>query len=355
MEWESNDMTGRRASVTWKLEESPTVEGDGAFEYLAPSLDFTYTSNNNIKYSYTLGSKFYDLATVGRFSGSWSVNLTLDYNHFKWLLLAFEGYEYSLPADMPNGLHRFYKSNTDKLRTATFCVKKLNRIVGGTYDQTIYLKGCVVNNVKFSYETSSTSTVRCTMSGVYMTEEMSLNPLTDTDFDDAPTPSIVPVEWGCLRIVEDNTETPIANNERTSMSISQQVSTLPTCGSRFDSDFYEGQVSKISTEMSVYSRDPQLAYLRVYTGGEKTDLSDITSTTKFSPRMKGIKPLPQMKIASTYENNDYICNVVMSSVIFESMNMSLNAGSQIIDRPSLACRDAEIQISSKDINSRLQF
>lgn len=318
-------------------------------------MDFTYTSNNNIKYSYTLGSKFYDLATVGRFSGSWSVNLTLDYNHFKWLLLAFEGYEFTTPSGTPNGLHRFYKSNTGKLRTATFCVKKLNRIVGGTYDQTVYLKGCVVNNVKFSYETSSTSTVRCTMSGVYMTEEMSLNNMTNTDFDEAPTPSIVPVEWGCLKIVEDNTETSIANNERTSMSISQQVSTIPTCGSRFDSDFYEGQVSKISTEMSVYSRDPQLAYLRVYTGGEKTDLSSMTSTTKFSPRMKGIKPLPQMKIASTYENDDYFCNVVMSSVIFESISMSLNAGSQIIDRPTLSCRDAEIQISSKDINSELQF
>lgn len=343
-------MTGRRASVTWKLEKSPTVAEDGAFEYFAPSMDFSYTANNNIKYNYTLGSKFYDIVTAGRFSGSWSCNLTLDYNHFKWLLLAFEGYEFTTPEGNSNGVHRFYKSNTNKLRTATFCVKKLNRFVGGTADQTIYLKGCVVNNIKFNYETSSSSSVKCSMSGLYMKEEMSLADLSSTDFTETPNPTNVPVEWGCLQIVEDNVATPIANNERTSMSINQQVSTLPTCGSRFDSDFYEGQVSKISTEMSVYSRDPQLAYLRVYTGGEKTDIS---GKGTYSPRQKAIKPLPEMRIVSTYDNDNYKCEVVMSSVLFESISLSLNAGSQIVDRPTLSCRNAEIQISSKDVNDTL--
>ena len=342
-------MTGRRASVTWKLEKSPTVEGEGGFEYLAPSVDFTYTANNNVKYTYTLGSKFYDLVTAGRFTGSWSCNVTLDYNHFKWLLLAFEGYEYTPIEDSTSGTHRFYKSNTGKLRTATFCIKKLNRIVGGTKDQTIYLRGCVVNNIKLNYETSSNSSVRCTMSGIYMQEQTRLDDLADTDFSEVLTPSVIPVEWGCLQIVEDNTATPSANNERTSMSISQQVSTLPTCGSRFDSDFYEGQVSKITTEMSVYSRDPELAYLRVYTGGEKIT----TENSPYSPRQKGIKPLPQMKIVSTYDDTTYKCEVIMSSVIFESMSLSLNAGSQIVDRPTLSCRNAEIQIVSKDVPSTL--
>ena len=357
-DWEI-EMTGRRATVTWKLEKTPSVEDTSAqFEYFAPSMDFNYTMNNNVRYAYTLGSKFYDVVTAGRFSGTWSANVTLDYNHFKWLLLVFEGYEYdSDVADNPNGVHKFTKSNLGKLRTATFCVKKLNRIVGGTADQTVKLLGCVVTSFKATYESSSTSTVRCSLSGVYMKEEMSLADLQDTDFVEKPSPSVIPVEWGCLKIDDGGGNVKsVATNERCSMSLNQQVSTLPSCGTRFDSDFYEGQVSKISTEMSIYSRDPQMAYLRVYSGGK---VQDINKENTYTPYSKSIKPVPEVRISSSYKDDssvtakNYGCEMIMDSAIFESMGMSLSAGSQIVDRPTISCRNARIEISSADVKSAL--
>ena len=108
--------------------------------------------------------------------------------------------------------------------------------------------------------------------------------------------------------------------------------------------------------MSVYSRDPQMAYLRVYSGGK---VQDIDKGKTYTPYSKSIKPVPEVRISSSYKDDssdtakNYGCDMIMDSAIFESMGMSLSAGNQIVDRPTISCRNARIEISSADVKSAL--
>ena len=343
-------MTGWRGSIGWKLEDRFGFESGTAgqgFEYIGPGMDFTFTPDNQMKYTYTTGSKFYDTVTAGRFKGAFRGSVLLDYNHFKWLLAVFEDYHY----DITNNQHVFAKSNTKKLKSFSMKAIQLNRAVGGSKDQQIIYKGCVITSFQPSYESASTATIPCTISGVYVDEYQVLQDLEETEFDamEPNTPAKYPVEWGCLQVPDG---TPLANNERTGFTLNSSVSTIPTCGSRFDSDFYEGQLGVISVTSRVYSRNPETWYLRLYTGGEDPTIDD-SSSFQYGPKSKNLRPLDSVSIVSTSADSNYSCKVLFENVTVESMSKALKSGSEIVDEPTLKARKATMYLKTPEITANL--
>lgn len=346
-------MTGWRTSVGFKFEDTFGVEagtpGQG-FKYLGPGLTFNYTANNQIKYTFTLGSKFYDVANAAKFSGTWSVDVLLDYDNFEWLAGVFEEYHY----DITNNVHVFTKSNRKTIKSMSIKGTKLNRIVGGNYDQQVVLVGCLITSMTANYESQSASTVRCKIGGMYVNESQVLYDLDDTEFDEMAPENKIPVEWGCLQVPPG---TPIANNEKTGISISQNVSTLPTCGSRFDSAYYEGQVQPISVTTSVYSRNPAVWYLRMYSGGYDNTIADNSaspsSNVSYSPYPKQLKPVPLMAIASSDSTGAYTSTILLTDVMVESLAQTYSSSNEIVDAPTLKAKGVTIQMKTPDITQNL--
>ena len=90
-------MTAWRVGVAIKPETTFGVENTDQNEkwhYVGVGMDFNFTENNNWKFQNGMGSKTPQLQFEGRFKGTWSGNLYLDYNNFYWLLFGLEGYAF---------------------------------------------------------------------------------------------------------------------------------------------------------------------------------------------------------------------------------------------------------------------
>lgn len=115
----------------------------------------TISENNNWKFQNGLGSKTAQLEYEGRFTGSFNGNLYLDYNNFYWLLFGLEGYGFYLDEQNHVGYHVFSPCNSKSLRSFSMRFVKLDRTVGGPYDEEMVMLGCVMNKVNPSYESTS--------------------------------------------------------------------------------------------------------------------------------------------------------------------------------------------------------
>lgn len=335
-------MTASRVSAVWKLEQSFGVVDDTAnYEYIGPGLDFNYQANNQFKFINAVGIKGWEAAAAGRFKGTFSFNTYLDYNTFKWLLMPFEEYSY----DAVTGIHTFTKSNSKVLRSFTLRIKMLNRIVGGPADRTVVLTGCVANTLSLTYE-SSTSSIRAAVGGMYVNETLDETPLTDTDYAGTVPADIMPIEWGCVQIPAG---TPIANTERVSVSVSNGVSTIASCGSRFDSAKSEGNLS-ITGSTTVYARNNSQWYQRVYSGGY--------DNTGLAPKAKYLRPIPTVTIASSYDSDGaatpaYSCNVTLSKVFVTDIRPTYSPGSELTDSPNYNAQGITIAIKSPNVMASL--
>ena len=357
-------MTGWRASVGWKLEKYFGVEDqESEFEYLGPGMSFSYNPNNNMKYTFTTGSKVYDVASAGKFSGSWSIEVLLDYNHFKWLMAVFEDYHF----DLTEGAHVFAKSNTKAMRSFSIKATRLNRIVynttelaqngGTTYDQKVVLLGCIVTSFNPSYESSSGGIVRCTISGSYVNEYLVTAELSETDYEamEPNTPAKYPVEWGCLQMYDESSSdwVSIANNEKTGIQLSQSIATVPSCGTRFDTAFYESAVQPVSVTAQVVARNPKTWYLRMYSGGETYGMAN---NTTYRPYPKALKPIKRMRIKSTADDTEqYMATVELYDVTVESMRQQYNPQQPIVDSPSLKAKRTEYHMKTPQIPNNFNF
>lgn len=330
-------MTGVRVSAVFKPEQEIGVEDSTKNWLRFPSkVSFKHQATNNMREYYSIGSGFIDNATAGMFTGTWEVGFVLDYRYLNILGAVFEGYEY----DSSTGTHTFYKVSGKRVPSMSIRVKKLNRFVDGSKDQTIILKGCVAKSISIN-QSSGNAPLECRLSGQYVDELSDYSNLDSTDYPEYydGTEEPIPVEWACMVIGA----TPVANTESVSFSVENNLQLISGCGSRFYTNYDEGPTS-ISLSTSCYSKDPEVYYQKMYSGGFDSTLT--------APRVKNLKPIPEMSIRSSYDENDdgqteYSFNLVCSRVwVNSSGQYNFDSNSKILDSPQFKVSNFKLKIKS---------
>lgn len=116
-------MAGWRVNI-WvkpeKKDEYGKEDTEEDWHYVGMGMDFTIGESNGFTTKGGLGSKFPQLQYEGRFKGTFSGSLYLDYNNIYWLLFALEGYSFANVNGV--GVHVFSPDSTKALRPFTLCV-----------------------------------------------------------------------------------------------------------------------------------------------------------------------------------------------------------------------------------------
>lgn len=364
-----------RVGVAIKPEQEFGVEDDGAsWHYVGIGMDMNFTAKNGWKYQNGMGSKTPQLQFEGRFSGTWGGNLYFDYNNFYWLLFGLEDYcfkaESYATADSPDedraiGAHMFSVSNKKSLKSFSMRILKLDREVGGPFDENIVYLGCTMNNVSPAYEGASTSAVKCGINGAFVDMKLTAENLTDTvkssDGVISSRKKIVPINWGCLQVLNADGDKweKIANIERTGYKFTRTITSIPDCGERIDTAYYESNVSPITITAQVYSRNANQWQTRMHTGGIRNDINTSSPTNVSEPRRKGLEPIPNIRIASGSriknegEIPDYLCYAEFEDAGVDSWGNTYNPGSEITESPTIQAMKGRIIIKTPDVTSAL--
>lgn len=263
-----------------------------------PNSFFTYTSSRNVSILYSQGTKFWDTALYGQFSGSWSWSFILDYEYPEPLLLSFEKVTYSDYVTIGDGNDAVSVPTKMKLeksvgsRVKSFCarVRTINTPAGGSKNDTVLLKGCVVRDISFS-RAGAGAQVQVQMSGFYADEEMVCDAIVEptTDFQ---THNGDPVEYACLFVGSDE----VGYTEQISVSINNGATPGYVTCTGFPQYFNE-TASSFRFGTTAYSNEPERYKTKVYSGGK--------DNTHRKPMGKDLAPLNEMSIKCyTYSNHN---------------------------------------------------
>lgn len=139
--------------------------------------------------------------------------------------------------------------------------------------------------------------MKCSIGGKFVDTITTAVELSDSLAYTTGKNKVTPINWGCLQVLNEDGDAweKIANNEKTSFSFDRTINTIPECGIRKDTAFYEGAVQPISIGTQIYSRNPNQWQTRMHTGGIRNDITVGGTTT---PREKGLQPIPNIRIAS---------------------------------------------------------
>ena len=325
-------MTGQRTSSVWKLEKEFGIENlaDNIWQRFGPGTTITWTGNNNDAQIQSIGSKFWDVATYGNFSGTFTVNTKLDYTNIAYLLLAFESYSYN-PS---TGTHTFQKADGKRVPSFTQQIKILDRMVSGQIDETIKLLGFVVSTIAFKQDTNTSGVVTVTLSGFYKWEQRLESELDVTDFQ--PFEGEL-VEWLCLQIPPGNT---VANVDKVSFGNSNNAKVQGSTCTRQATDYYEQQ-STFDFATTVYANNGLADfYERFYSGGYATGLTE--------PKKKNLKPIPAVRITSSYDDTSTTFGAVIdiTNVVVKTNLRGADPGSKMTEAPTFTSQKVVISITT---------
>ena len=328
-------MTGIRTSAIFRPEKSYGVSGTGDWYRFPSGLTISYNPTNNIRAYNEIGTKFISRAVADKYNCTLTTNFKLDYKCIQILGAIFEGYSY----DSSTKTHKFWKSNSKRVKSMEVKLKKLNRLVGGSKDETITLKGCYVTS--FTFRNTSGATLDAEVSYNCIMDASDYIALDSTDWDTYydDMDACVPIEWACISIGND----PVAYTDSVTFSVNNNAESVYGCGSRFVQNYLE-KTTSISCSTSCYSVNPEYYRQRMYSGG--------VDATHSQPIAKGLKPIPQMKIRSFYDaieggDDEYTCTVNLYNVWVNSMGtISFDAGRKITDSPNLIIQNFDIEIKN---------
>ena len=364
-------MTSVRQSFVFALEDK-FKGGKGANKsWIAPPPG-SYFSNTNSRQTsaiYASGTKKWETTAYGAFAGNWDWTFMMDYKYLEPFMLVFDkinGVQYSSDledtSEFYNPKSNEFKFTKEKIGKApTFCVRRkiLHKLVGGTMDEQVELKGCIVQSISFSRSATS-SQYQVSMSGVYATEEMKTGDLNyATDYQDYDGQL---VEYSCVLLADSSTADIssakyVANTDSTSISITNNVSMVYSTCIPFATQYCEDR-NQFQISTSCYSTNPEAYKTRVYSGGYNKAVR--------APMSKNLKPLAKMFIVSfdsliedDADADTAISNAMNSAthyVKFEITNAVLKSmkwvngdGSKLTDSlSSVDCRDISMTVKTAE-------
>lgn len=355
-------MTSVRQSIVFALEKEFRDGNKDSNKWYCPppGTYFSSTSSRQASPIYSTGSKKWDAAAYGAFSGTWDWTFIMDYNYLEPFALAFDTYAKSSITRNNQACMKYTFSKENGKRPPSFAIRRkiMHRVVGGKFDETVILKGCIVNSISFARSASS-SQYQVTMSGVYADEEMTDGPLDSTDYREHVGNL---VEYSCLSIGGDtfSASEVVANTDSVTIGISNNVSLINNTCTPFAKAYHDDRAAfQVST--SCYSTDPKTYKTRVYSGGNDNIVS--------RPLSKGLLPLNKMYLSSfsydprsatadsnltklhqMYNVSEHSVLFTISNVVLRSMKWVNGDGSKLTDSlSSVDCQDISLEIVRKEL------
>lgn len=323
-------MTANREYPVWYREQTFGVyDGTANPQRIGGGLTFSYTRGNNYSKQYGVGAKAWDVATTGKYAGTFSGTYIMNYNDIAFLTNVFEGYTYTAATS----LHRFYKVNGKRVPSFTVKSKKLNRVVGGANDQTDTLTGCVITSWSWS-QSGSNGALSANFNGTYAGISSAYEDLESTGYQQASADS---VEFAQLAYEEAGAMVNIGYVESAGMTVTNGVQTITPTSGRFATGYYEGQEG-VTMKAEVYSSDIE-PMTRLYSGGNGY------GTTVTGPA-KHLIPLTKAVYTATNSDGSYKFECIMTDVTYESMGASYNSSTKITDSPTLGARDVSLEFTN---------
>lgn len=195
-------------------------------------------------------------------------------------------------------------TNTGKVDSFVIRIVTMNVMAGGTYDEILEVRGCVLEQLKLS-QSAGSSQWGVTVKGFCAREVMWLGKLDHTDYEDKDITNLV--EFACLFDGDDMDAAPskstyIANCNGLAVTFKNNTEAFPVTCSPFFQTYIEGK-TEYQFAASVYSTNPKLFKQRLFSGGRKPTSSDSTWTDDSggyltSPLCKGLSPKKGFKIVS---------------------------------------------------------
>jgi hypothetical protein len=355
-------MTSVRQSIVFALEDKfRDGNKDGSKWYCPPpGTYFSSTSSRQASPIYSTGSKKWDAAAYGAFSGTWDWTFIMDYNYLEPFALAFDTYEKGSITRGNQVCMKYTFSKENGKRPPSFAIRRkiMHRSVGGEKDETVILKGCVVNSISFARSASS-SQYQVTMSGIYADEEMTNEDLTSTDYKKHVGNL---VEYSCLSIGGEGllSSEIVANTDSVTIGISNNVSLINNTCTPFAKAYHDDRTAfQVST--SCYSTDPRTYKKRVYSGG-KNNTADkpwskgllpldkmYLSSFSYDPRTVAAGEAPLKELQEMYDASDHSVLFTISNVVLRSMKWVNGDGSKLTDSlSSVDCQDISLEIVRKE-------
>lgn len=235
-------------------------------------------------------------------------NTTTDPVNVKYKTVTKNGAKSKVPVQVPaqEELSQFEMKITNTGRVPSFVIRiiTMNVMAGGEYDEILEVRGCVMNELKFT-QSAGSSQWGVTTSGFCAREVQWLGKLEHTDYEDKETTNLV--EFACLFNGDDMSLAPskntyIANCNGMSFTFKNNTDIFPVTCSPFCPTYIEGK-TEYGFAASVYSTDPKLFKQRLFTGGRVPTSKDATWSDDAggyltSPLCKGLSPKKGFKVVS---------------------------------------------------------
>lgn len=364
-------MTSVRMSFVFAPEDEFKGGKSNGIEWIAPPPGsyFSSTGTRQTSAIYTTGSKKWETTAYGAYSGTWDWTFMLDYYYLEPFVLAFDKVYIDGDMEFPIEWHsfknynayqgtsfKFVKGKTGRVPSFTVRRKISHTIAGGSVDEMVELKGCVVNTISFS-RSASTSQYQVQMSGTYADEKMYLGSLPDLDYKEYEGEL---VEYSCVAIADNSAAvignaTYVANTDSVSISIQNNTNMIYNTCTPFATQYYEDR-NQFQISTSCYSTNPTAYKTRMYSGG--------SDNTHRAPMSKGLKPLGKMFIASfngtidpddldidgtklsnAFENSENNILFEVSDLVVKSMKWVNGDGSKLTDTlSSVDCKDISFTV-----------
>lgn len=283
-------MSGVRQSVSFAFEDEYGVSPVEGWTYLPPGAWFTSSFSRTVNSLYEVGKKQVEDFNFGKISGTWQLIFTLDYNYLEPLLMVFEGYDcepYAIVDDQGNNTtfynwynHKFYKTETGKLRSVTFRRKVLHKVFGNAKDEMSMVHGAICTSMTMS-QSGGKSQIQVNMSGIYSTESTVPD---DVDFLDVREDYPMLAEYGCVYCGDKLW----GNTINWGIQVSNNAIGVYGVGNPTVKSFYEGQTNNAFT-VTILSENPDRLIRRAYSGGYKAVSEPVFANSR---------PIPQMTVRS---------------------------------------------------------
>lgn len=306
-----------------------------------PGSWFESSHSRSVSSIYEVGMKRLADFNYGKISGTWQWTFVLDYNYLEPFLLFFEGYDYSEFSPDKNsenpwtnwGTHRFYKTETDTVRSFTVRRKRLHRVAGGIADEVVDLQGCVCTTLTMTQSAGGSET-RVTLSGIYSTEHINTD-YTNLSLDIPENRTPVLTEFGCVYNGSDL----ITNVQDWGIRIGNNVKGIYGVGYPCVRSYYEEETA-YAFSLTAFANNPKQLAQRVLSGGYRNDLH--------APINEKALPIPRLSLRSrspaieTYFDPDsdekrefrYSMDVDISDCTVNAMTWPSGDGSKLMDKLS---------------------
>ena len=318
-----------------------------------PQAAYIYKDGN--KYTYYLQSDGYTVDKDGKlFNGSAPV--------FAYVVDSSARYK-----------HTFEKVDWGRVKSFTVRQVILNRMAGGTADEVLELRGCVVKSVTFR-QAAGASQIQVSLSGANTWDKMWLGEIKQNDYRDTDGQLI---EFGCVFIggAGENgipkEENKAGQTDSWEIEINNNADMIDTtCGPR-SVNYEEGQ-SEYGFKLTLYSNNPFALQQRLYTGGQdivKTMPGVQTFNGKYlwipEPMCKNLKPLNRADILSyntcvkdlggtggtktidAYKAASKSLHVIVKKVVIKSLGWQRGEGQKLQDNVTAECREVIIETVGK--------